>query len=82
MTAEICATPEEGEFLVSGKHPQQMIGGVLFVHGARDQVALGNIGSTDLYRVFHQKRCFELSVNQSYSNAANYDPPIKTPTPA
>jgi hypothetical protein len=81
MTPDVCVTPspEEG-FLNSAAHPEEMIGGVLFVHGVRGDVALGNLDSVDEYRAFHRQKCYELRVSQSWSNPGNYDPPIKTLT--
>ena len=88
MTADICVTPYPREddpwpeFLISAEHPAEMIGGVQFVHGAEDGVATGHSKDTELYRAFHNQRCFELSVSQTGSNPMISDPPLKTLTPA
>jgi hypothetical protein len=72
-SADDCVTPypqTEGggsiadlpEFLVSAKHPTERIGDLIFVHGTRGGVAAGSYGATDLYRAFHNARCFELTL--------------------
>ena len=90
-TPDVCATPyprsDPGgsnwpEFLVSAKHPQEMIGVVQFIHGIRAGVATGNSIGVDLYRAFHKQRCFELSVSETGMNPNLSDPPLKTLTPA
>jgi hypothetical protein len=92
MTADICATPypqkDNGivsdwpHFLISATHPSEMIGGVLFVHGIRAGVAAGHSDTTDLYRAFHNKRCFELAVTEAWTNPDISDPPLKKLPPA
>ena len=91
MTADICATPyprdhgtpvQYPEFLISAKHPVEVIGGVQFIHGAKDGVATGSSIDTELYRTFHDQRCFELSVSETGTNPMISDPPMRTPTPA
>jgi hypothetical protein len=93
MTADVCVTPypqkgvdgiptEWAEFLVSAEHPAEVVGGVEFVHGVKGGVATGSSISTDLYRALHKERCFELSVSEAEASPYNYDPPIKTLTPA
>jgi hypothetical protein len=93
MTANVCVTPypqkgvndiptEWPEFQISAEHPAEVIGGVEFVHGVRGGVATGSSISTNLYRVFHKERCFELSVSQAEQGAGYSDPPMKTLTPA
>ena len=92
MTADVCVTPypQKGgdtvspwpKFLISAEHPVEMIGGVQFLHGVNGGVATGHSNSIDLYRSVHKERCFELSVNEAWTNANISDPPMKTPTPA
>lgn len=93
MTPDVCVTPypetddagnvsPSPEFLISAVHPEEIIGGVPFVHGIRSDAAMGHSSSVDLYRAFHRQKCYELRLTQSQSNAANYDPPIPTVTPA
>lgn len=92
MTPDVCVTPyprkdpggitDWPEFLISAKDPQEMIGGMQFLHGVSDGVAMSNSISVDLYRAFHKQRCFELSVSQTGSNPNVYDPPRRTLTPA
>jgi hypothetical protein len=91
MTADICATPyprdhgspvQYPDFLISAEHPIEVIGGVRFIHGARNGVATGSDLEAHLYRTFHNQRCFELSVSQTYTDPNLYDPPIKRLTPA
>jgi hypothetical protein len=90
MTPDVCATPyskgtsagvsEVPEFLISAQHPTEAIGGVLFVHGITGGAALSNSSSVDLYRAFHQKKCFELSLSESETEPHVSDPPLKTLT--
>jgi hypothetical protein len=92
MEPDVCATPyppkypggvsEYPEFMISAKHPTERIGGVLFVHGSRGDAAMSHSSSVDLYRAFHNHKCFELSLSQSETNPAAFDPPIKTLTEA
>jgi hypothetical protein len=90
MTPDLCVTPnsrgtsagvsEWPEFLISAQHPAEAIGGVLFVHGITGGVAMSHSGSVDLYRAFHQKKCFELSLSESETEPHVADPPLKTLT--
>jgi hypothetical protein len=90
MTPDVCVTPYPQqdstgvhawpEFMVSAKHPVEMIGGVLFVHGISGGVAMSHSNSVDLYRAFHKQRCFELSASETETNPAVTDPPMKTLT--
>ena len=90
MTADVCVTPyprKEGdtvsrwpEFLISAEHPVERIGGVEFVHGVNGGAATGHSSGIELYRAFHQQRCFELSVSEAGANPNISDPPLKTPT--
>jgi hypothetical protein len=89
MTADICATPyprDPGtpypEFLISAKHPLERIGGGQFVHGINGGAATGHDFGVDLYRAFHEQKCFELSVTETGMNPMMSDPPMKTLTPA
>ena len=92
MTADICVTPyprKDGgtvsdwpDFLISAEHPVEIIGGLQFLHGAKDGVATGSSIDTELYRAFHKQRCFELSVSETGTNPNISDPPLKTLTPA
>jgi len=88
MTPDVCATPYpiEGasnwpEFLLSAKHPVETIGGVQFLHGSSGGAATSHWSDTNVYRGFHQQRCFELSVSQSGTNPEVSDPPMKTLSP-
>ena len=91
MTADVCVTPyprKDGdtvsrwpEFLISAKHPVEVIGGVQFLHGVNGGAATGHSIGIDLYRVFHKQRCFELSVSETGTNPNISDPPMKTLTP-
>jgi len=92
MTADVCVTPyprkdpggisDWPEFLVSAEHPQEMIGGILFLHGVNGGVATSHSIAVDLYRSFHKQRCFELSVSQTQTDPNVSEPPMKTLTPA
>lgn len=67
MTADICVTPypmspSEPEFMIDAKEPTKTIGGILFVHGSEDVAAGPQSSSVDLYRAFHNRICFELSI--------------------
>jgi hypothetical protein len=89
MTPDLCVTPstktDDGErfsFLISAQHPEEMIGGVLFVHGEAAGVAAGHGISVDLYRAFHRPNCYELSLRESAGSPGDFDPPKKTLTHA
>jgi hypothetical protein len=90
MTADVCVTPyprKDGdrvsrwpEFLISAERPDEMIGGVKFVHGENGGAATGHSIGIELYRTFHKERCFELSVSEAGTNPNVSDPPLKTLT--
>jgi len=90
MTPDVCVTPYPQEvaagvpswpeFMISARHPGEMIGGVLFVHGLAGDAATSHSKSVDLYRTLHEKRCFELSVSETATSPAASDPPMKTLT--
>jgi hypothetical protein len=89
MTPDICVTPyprRDGagvrEFLISAQRPEEIIGEVLFVHGITGEAAASHSSSVDLYRAFHRKKCYELSLSESGINIAVTEPPIKMLTPA
>ena len=93
MTPDVCVTPYPRkvspsvfsgwpDFLVSAKHPVEMIGDVQFLHGVRGEGAMSHWMGVDVYRAFHNQRCFELSVSQTGTNPHVSDPPMKTLTPA
>lgn len=88
MTPDVCVTPStpEGsqwpEFQISARDPAVKIGGVLFVHGTTSQAAMSHSSSVDLYRAFHQDKCYELSISQTETNAQVFDPPARTLTRA
>ncbi|MGA3107808.1 MAG: hypothetical protein ABSD53_25260 [Terriglobales bacterium] len=92
MTADVCVTPypqKDGDrisdrpsFLISAKHPVELIAGVQFLHGVGGGAAMSHSLSTDLYRAFRRQRCFELSVSQTETEPNVSDPPMKTLTPA
>ena len=92
MTPDVCVTPYPQsvpagvptwpEFMISAQHPEEMIGGVLFVHGVRGEGATGHRKSVDLYRAFHEEQCLELSVSETSTDPTVTDPPLKTLTPA
>ncbi len=87
MTADVCATPyppkteagvsEWPEFMISAKHPTEMIDGVLFVHGTIGDGATSHWHSVDLYRTFHRGRCFELALSEAGTDPGVSDPPEK-----
>lgn len=92
MTPDVCVTPyptessagvsEWPEFLISARHPAEIIGGVLFVHGIAGEVAMSHSSSEDLYRAYQRQKCYELSLNESGTNPNVSDPPMKTLTHA
>ena len=82
MTADLCVTPDKEGFLISAEHPVEMIGGVQFLRGWEAGAAMGHGSSVDLYRAFHNQKCFELSVSQTGVNPNMSDPPMKALTPA
>ena len=83
----MCVTPyptnssagvsEWPEFLISARHPVEIIGGVLFVHGVAGEAAMSHSSSVDLYHAFHRQKCYELSLSESGTNPDVSDPPIK-----
>jgi hypothetical protein len=93
MTSAACVIPptktvRAGEpspwpdFSIPAQHPDETIGGVVFVHGITGGVAMSHSNSVDLYRAFHRQTCYELSLTESQVNPNVFDPPIKTLTPA
>ncbi len=92
ITPDICASPYpvQGstgpenwpDFLISAKHPVEMIGRVQFIHGVTGDAATSHSLGVNLYRAYHKQRCFELRVSTSATNPAAFDPPMKTLTPA
>lgn len=90
VTDNVCATPYPKmdasgpsnwpEFLVSAKHPVEMIGGVQFLHGISGGVATGHWLDVELYRSSHRQRCFELRVSTTQTNPEITEPPMKTLT--
>jgi hypothetical protein len=53
---------------------KRVIGGVVFTHGSATGAALGHYMSSNFYRVFHKRKCYELSVRITSSSFANFDP--------
>jgi hypothetical protein len=53
---------------------KRVIGGVVFTHGRTVEGGLGSHTSSDFYRVFHKRKCYELSVSIASSSFANFDP--------
>ena len=92
MTPDVCVTPypqkssigvsEWPEFVVSAEHLSEMINGVQFLHGVSGEGGLSHGLSTDHYRAFHKKRCFELAIKQTGTEPHVTDPPMKTLTAA
>ena len=85
QTPDICVTPyppkystgvsEYPEYMISAKEPARTIGGVLFVHGIKGDAAMSHSSSVDVYRAFHNGRCWELAVSQTFVNGQVFDPP-------
>ncbi len=92
MRPNVCVTPyprkdgnvvsEWPEFQVSADHPIENIDGAQFLHGISGEGATSHWLSTDLYRAFHNKTCFELAINQTGTEPHVTDPPLKTLTAA
>jgi hypothetical protein len=61
-------------FVIPKDKPVQKINGVRFVHGEAGGVATGNSIGTDLYRNFHDGKCYELRINIIMSNIAHDEP--------
>jgi hypothetical protein len=77
-TSDQCATPVPRgagtemvgpypDYLVSADHPVEVISGVSFIHSVSGGVATGHSSGTDLYRNFHNGKCYELSVTVTES---------------
>jgi hypothetical protein len=82
-TADICVSPSaEDSFLISAEQPVETIGGIRFVHGISGGAAMGHSNSVDLYRAFHNGRCYELSTSETATNPMVYDPPKKALMPS
>jgi hypothetical protein len=62
------------EFSIAAKAPRRIIHGVRFLHGISSDAGLGHYMGTDLYRAFHKRRCYELSINLTTAAFANFDP--------
>lgn len=92
MTADVCVTPyprKDGgtvadwpEFLISAKHPVEIVGDVQFLHGIRGGAATSHSIGVDLYRALYRNRCFELSISEAATEPHISDPPMNTLTPA
>jgi hypothetical protein len=88
MSSDECITPYpevQGdyvppwpEFLVSAEHPVEVIDGVSFLHGVKGGAAMSHSNSIDLYRVFRNGTCFELSTSSTETDPNASDPPMKT----
>jgi hypothetical protein len=62
------------QFQIPKGDQKRIIGGVAFAHGETGEAGLGNFMSSDFYRAFHKRKCYELSVNIASSSFANFDP--------
>jgi hypothetical protein len=79
ITAQECLTPRvigpsEKDYSIAAKDSRKDIDGTRFVHGIKDGVGLGHSATTDLYRTFHEHRCYELSITLTTTEYANFDP--------
>jgi hypothetical protein len=52
----------------------KVIGGLTFRHWRSGEVGAGNYLETDFYRVFHNQKCYELSINLATSPFGNFEP--------
>jgi len=81
-TADECVTPDKGEYLISAEHPVEVIGGISFLHGWDVEGPLmGNVNHIEIYRAFHNGRCFEACITEAEANPDMSDPPLNTLTP-
>lgn len=62
------------EFRIATKDPRKIIHGIRFLHGISGDAGLGHYMGTDLYRAFHKRRCYELSINIASASFASFDP--------
>ena len=77
-TTEIACLKGPSEDVPTYKLPKndqrRMIGGVVFTHGRSGEGGAGNHIGSDFYRVFHKRKCYELSTSIASSSFANFDP--------
>ena len=80
--ADVCVTPEpnkgdprRAEFLISAESPVEQIGGITFVHGVFGGAAAGHSSWEDIYRAFHDGKCYELRITTTQADV----PPIPAP---
>jgi hypothetical protein len=52
----------------------RIIGGARFKVGFYAGVGIGNANDSHYYRTFHEKRCYQLSINVDEQNGTGYDP--------
>jgi hypothetical protein len=62
------------EFVTDAKDPSRNINGVRFTHALSGDAGMGHYLNSDLYRAFHQGKCYELSINVAITSFANFDP--------
>jgi hypothetical protein len=60
------------EFDIATKDPKRIINRVSFLHGISVSVGSGTATTTDVYRAFHNGKCYELSLNFATTQFANY----------
>ena len=61
------------EFGIATEDPKRIINRVSFLHGISISVGSGTVVTTDVYRAFHNGKCYELSLNLATKQFANYD---------
>jgi hypothetical protein len=65
-----------GDMAASSKTSDFRSNGIVFKTTTTTEAAAGNIYESELYRVTHESRCYELALVVHVGNAANYDPPV------
>jgi len=68
-------------FDIPPKDPVKVINGVNFEHGITGGAAAGHSTSEDVYRNFHDGKCYELTIAWTYTDA-EADPPYVPLTPS
>lgn len=83
-TATECLTPPQttessapgartySAFRIASTNPARVIHGVRFLHGVAVGTGLGHSIASDLYRAFHNGKCYELTINITQSEFANF----------
>ena len=75
---EINVTTKDGCLNVAEPNARNLrnekVNGVTFTISETGGVAAGNLMDGEIYRSFHQNKCYELDIRIASSNIGNYDP--------